>query len=49
MKQKLINSTFHYFPVVPVFHSRDLVNWEQVGNCLTRPSQVDLKNSNYND
>lgn len=38
----LVNSTFQYFPGVPVFHSKDLVNWEQVGNCLTRPSQVDL-------
>ena len=38
----LVNSTFQYFPGVPVFHSKDLVNWEQVGNCLTRPSQLDL-------
>ena len=38
----LVNSTFQYFPGVPVFHSKDLVNWEQVGNCLSRPSQVDL-------
>ena len=29
----LVNSTFQYFPGVPVFHSKDLVNWEQVGNC----------------
>ena len=32
-------STFCYFPGVPIFHSRDLVNWEQVGNALTRESQ----------
>lgn len=38
----LVNSSFQYFPGVPVFHSKDLVNWEQVGNCLTRPSQLDL-------
>lgn len=38
----LVNSTFEYFPGVPVFHSRDLVNWEQVGFCLTRKSQLDL-------
>lgn len=38
----LVNSTFQYFPGVPVFHSKDLVNWEQVGNCLTRRSQLDL-------
>jgi len=28
---------------VPVFHSRDLVNWEQIGYCLTRDSQLPLK------
>lgn len=44
----LVNSTFQYFPGVPVFHSKDLVNWEQVGNCLTRPSQVDLKRTDGN-
>ena len=44
----LVNSTFQYFPGVPVFHSKDLVNWEQVGNCLTRHSQVDLKGTDGN-
>jgi len=38
----LVNSTFQYFPGVPVFHSKDLINWEQVGNCLSRQSQLDL-------
>ena len=32
----LVNSSFQYFPGVPLFHSKDLVNWEQIGNCLTR-------------
>ena len=44
----LVNSTFQYFPGVPVFHSKDLVNWEQIGNCLTRPTQVDLKGTDGN-
>ena len=44
----LVNSTFQYFPGVPVFHSKDLVNWEQVGSCLTRPSQVDLRGTDGN-
>lgn len=44
----LVNSTFQYFPGVPVFHSKDLVNWEQIGNCLTRPSQIDLKETDCN-
>ena len=42
----IINSTFHYFPGVPVYHSRDLQNWEQIGNVLDRPSQLPLVKSN---
>ena len=30
----LVTSSFEYFPGIPVFHSRDLVNWKQVGNCV---------------
>lgn len=36
----LVTSTFTFFPGVPLFHSRDLVNWTQVGNVLSRPSQL---------
>ncbi len=36
----LATSTFTYFPGVPLFHSRDLVNWKQVGHILSRPSQI---------
>lgn len=42
----LATSTFCYFPGVPIFHSRDLVNWEQIGNILDRPSQVPLNSPN---
>ncbi len=35
----LITSTFEYFPGVPVFHSKDLVNWEQIGYCIHRKEQ----------
>jgi xylan 1,4-beta-xylosidase len=38
----LVTSSFEYFPGVPLFHSRDLVHWEQVGHVLTRRSQLDL-------
>ena len=36
----LVTSTFTFFPGVPIFHSRDLVNWKQVGHVLSRPSQL---------
>ncbi|GHO76824.1 hypothetical protein KSD_45950 [Ktedonobacter sp. SOSP1-85] len=40
----LVTSSFEYFPGVPIFHSRDLVHWRQIGHCLTRASQVPLAN-----
>jgi xylan 1,4-beta-xylosidase len=39
----LVTSTFEFFPGVPIFHSKDLVNWEQIGHCLTRASQLPLQ------
>jgi len=42
----LVFSSFQYFPGVPLFESRDLVNWKQIGHCLTRESQVQLKGIN---
>ncbi|MBL7856303.1 MAG: glycoside hydrolase family 43 protein [Cyclobacteriaceae bacterium] len=38
----LITSTFAYFPGLPVFHSKDLKNWKQVGNVISRPSQMNF-------
>ncbi len=38
----LVNSSFSYFPGVPIFHSTDLVNWKQIGHILDRPSQLKL-------
>lgn len=38
----LVTSSFAYFPGIPLFHSKDLVHWEQVGHVLDRPSQLDL-------
>jgi xylan 1,4-beta-xylosidase len=35
-------SSFEYYPGVPIFHSRDLVSWTQLGNALDRPSQLRL-------
>ena len=38
----LVTSTFSYFPGVPIFHSKNLVHWEQIGHVLDRPDQLDL-------
>ena len=39
----LVNSSFQYFPGVPIYHSKDLVNWRLIGNVLDRESQLPLK------
>lgn len=36
----LVNSTFAYFPGIPVFESSDLVHWRLLGHVLDRPSQL---------
>jgi alpha-N-arabinofuranosidase len=38
----LVTSSFEMFPGVPIFHSRDLVSWRQIGHVLDRPSQLPL-------
>ncbi len=38
----LIHSSFAYYPGIPIFHSRDLVNWQQIGAVLNRPSQLQI-------
>lgn len=39
----LVNSTFAYFPGIPVFHSKDLVNWRLIGHVMSRNEQMDLR------
>lgn len=41
----IVNSSFAYFPGVPIFHSRDLAHWEQIGNILDREEQLPLAGS----
>ncbi len=41
----LVTSSFEFFPGVPVFKSRDLVHWRQIGNVLARDSQLPLQNA----
>lgn len=43
----LVNSTFAYFPGLPVMHSKDLCHWEQIGNAMDRKSQLVLKNAGH--
>ena len=40
----MVTSSFVYYPGLPVFHSRDLVHWEQIGHGIHRPGQLNYKN-----
>ena len=40
----MVNSTFGYYPGIPVWHSTDLVHWEQCGSALYRNSQMPINN-----
>ena len=37
-----VNSTFSWFPGLPILHSRDLVNWTLIGNAIDRSDQLDF-------
>ncbi|WP_163711350.1 glycoside hydrolase family 43 protein [Mangrovibacterium lignilyticum] len=40
----LVTSSFVYYPGLPIFHSKDLVNWQQIGHGIHRINQLDYKN-----
>ena len=39
----LVNSSFEFFPGVPLYHSRNLADWELLGYCLNTEEQLNLK------
>lgn len=38
----MVNSSFLYFPCIPISKSYDLVNWETVGHAITNPEYIDF-------
>ncbi len=44
----LVNSSFTFYPSIPIYHSRDLVHWRQLGHVLDRPSQMPLDSLRFN-
>lgn len=38
----MVTSSFSYFPGIPIFHSRDLAHWEQIGHVLNRSEQLSV-------
>ncbi|KAL5597196.1 hypothetical protein FOBRF1_010989 [Fusarium oxysporum] len=41
----LVNSSFHMFPGLPVYASRDLKEWSHIGNALNRTGLMSLQRS----
>ncbi|KAL6243907.1 hypothetical protein RBB50_009341 [Rhinocladiella similis] len=38
----LVNSTFQFFPGLPIYASKNLVDWTLIGNAINRKTQLDL-------
>ncbi len=38
----MVNSSFQYFPCIPISHSKDMVHWETVGHAICNPEYLDL-------
>ncbi|GAB3031759.1 glycoside hydrolase family 43 protein [Natronobiforma cellulositropha] len=45
----LATSSFEYTPGIPLYHSHNLADWEPIGHCLTRPSQLPLENASASE
>ena len=45
----LVNSTVAWFPGIPVYHSRDLVNWRLIGHAIDRPGMLDFTGLSIDD
>ena len=39
----MVNSTFIFFPCIPISHSRDLIHWEVIGHAITNPAWAHLE------
>ncbi len=38
----MVNSSFQYFPCIPVSHSKDMVHWEIISHAIENPDYLDL-------
>ncbi len=41
----LVTSTFAYYPGIPVFHSKDLVNWKLINHVINKPENFNVEGS----
>lgn len=45
----MVTSSFTWYPGIPIYHSKDLVNWEIIGHAIDRPDMIDMDKLNDND
>ncbi len=38
----MVNSSFIFFPCIPISHSKDLIHWEIIGHAITNPDWAQL-------
>lgn len=38
----MVNSSFQYFPAIPISHSKDMVHWKIIGHAITNQDYLDL-------
>lgn len=38
----IVTSSFEWFPGIPIYHSKDLQNWTQLGHVLTTTEQLSM-------
>lgn len=41
----LVNSSFHIFPALPIYTSKNLRDWKLIGHAISNPSYLDLSRS----
>ncbi|MBR1478866.1 MAG: glycoside hydrolase family 43 protein [Lachnospiraceae bacterium] len=38
----MVNSSFQYFPAIPISHSKDMVHWHIIGHAINNPDWLDI-------
>ena len=44
----IVVSSFAWYPAMPIYHSKDLVNWKLIGHGIDRPDMINLDGINDN-
>ena len=43
----LVNSTFTYFPGIPIFESENMGEWHQIGNAIDKNSHISFEGCDH--